>query len=208
MNIWFSSRPRQHTNASGAPGTSARRMLANAATGSSKNITPNRDTAASNGPRPARSSVWASATTNLAPGTRSRRGRDHRRRDVHADAGRAAGRRPLQQGAGAAADVEHPHPVVRRDRRVERLGEPDQLGVVDPPVLDPGLGALRPEVAHVLVRHGATVRRRGLSVRAVPATSGPTWSRTHLDPRELGWYTKDRADGARAARPGHAILVP
>ena len=45
-NIGFSSRPRQQTNASRAPGSQARRMLPNAAAGSAKNITPKRDVAA------------------------------------------------------------------------------------------------------------------------------------------------------------------
>ena len=149
-------------------------MFANAAAGSSKNIMPNRDTARVE--RSEAREVVGLRVGDDEPRARHplRRGRDHHRRDVHADAGGATSCCPLQQGAGAAADVEQPHPVVRQDRRVERLGEAHQLGVVDPPVLDPGLGALRPEVAHVLVRHGVTVRRGHLSVRAVPATSGPT----------------------------------
>ena len=40
---------RQHTNARCAPGVVADRMLANAASGSAKNITPKRDTTRSNG---------------------------------------------------------------------------------------------------------------------------------------------------------------
>nr|WP_232014098.1 hypothetical protein [Glycomyces terrestris] len=69
----FSSRPRQHANTRRAPGAAARRRFANAASGSSKNMTPKRETIRSKGrPPPRRSAVCASATTTVASGTRLR----------------------------------------------------------------------------------------------------------------------------------------
>src|SRR5882757_5946782 len=63
MSSGFSSSARQQTKASRPFGLRLRRMLMNAAVGSAKNITPNREKAASN-EAGSNGSTWASAWTN------------------------------------------------------------------------------------------------------------------------------------------------
>ena len=63
MSSWFSSSARQQTKASRPFGLRLRRMLMNAAVGSAKNITPNRENAASN-EAGSNGNTWASAWTN------------------------------------------------------------------------------------------------------------------------------------------------
>ncbi len=75
LNIGFSSSLRQQANTSRAPGAAAERTFANAASGSSKNMTPKRETTRSNGAPEVsarRSSVCASAMRTVASGTRRR----------------------------------------------------------------------------------------------------------------------------------------
>ena len=117
-------------------------MLLNAAAGSVKNITPNREKAASN-EAGSNGNTWASAWTNrtrVAPCGRALRERQHRCRQVHPHhrAVRSDRSGKLQRGlAAAAANVQDALAGPRRKRRQGAPTEWSKLSLQQPPDLCP-----------------------------------------------------------------------
>ena len=97
------------TNASRPPGRSARPMLVNAAAGSSKNITPNRLTAASYSPSVASSSTWQSPATKRRLSTPSASASSRPRASICSDRSTPTAR-PVGPAAVAASRVVAPQP--------------------------------------------------------------------------------------------------